>query len=113
MYIFVGVAVVIGAGTGLTLHFASNFTTAILGLDHPLEEPRGRSLGSYPTEKQEIRQRDASGNLIRESVEVQSDLPPTKGEMLDWVKREQDRGRNNGMIPNTILEEDDSSEAGL
>ena len=55
------------------------------------------------------------GKLIRESVETQIALPPAKDEMLnwDWVKRESDRGRNNGMIPNTILEEDDSSEAGF
>lgn len=114
MYIFVGVAVVVGAVTGLTIYGASKFIIAILRLDHPLDKPRGRTLESYRADKEERRaKRDPLGELIRESVEAQNKSSSAKDEMLDWVKREQGRGRNNGMIPNTILEEDDTSESGL
>ena len=114
MYIFMGVAVVVGAVTGLTIHGASKFIIALLRLDHPLEEPRGRTLESSRADKEGKRaKKDPLGQLIRESVEAQNEPVPVKDEMLDWIKREQGRGRNNGMIPNTILEEDDSSESGL
>lgn len=113
---FVGVAVIIGAVTGLIIQFAVRIVTGILGLDHPFEEPRGRSLESYRAKTTERRDKeDPLGKLVRESVETHQNFPPVKDEMLDWdwVKREQDRGRNNGMIPNTILEEEDSSEVGF
>ena len=102
--------------TGLTIHLASRFITNILRLDSPLEEPRRRTLESYRAEKQERKdEKDPLGKLIHETVEVQDALPSVKDEMRDWIKREQDRGSNNSMIPNTILEEDDddSSEVGF
>lgn len=106
---------IVGAATGLTIHFASRLITDILRLDHPFEEPRGRTLQSYRAEKQERQdKKDPLAKLIRETVEAQETLPPVKDELRDWVKREQSRGRRNGMIPNTILEEDDdTSEAGF
>ena len=106
---------IIGAVTGLTIHFASRVISDVLRLSHPSEEPRGRTLQTYRAEKQARKEKqDPLGQLIRETVVAQETLPPVKEDMRDWVKREQDRGRNSGMIPNTILEEDDdSSEAGF
>lgn len=107
---------IVGAVTGLLIHYASRFITNITGLDHPFEEPRGRTLESYRADKQERKDKqDPLGKFIRDTVKAQDDLSPMRGGMRDWVKREQDRGRNNGMIPNTILEEedDDSSDAGF
>ena len=106
---------IVGGVTGLTIHFASKLMTDVLRLDNPSEELRGRTLRSYREEKQARKdQKDPLGKLIRETVEAHETLSPVEDHMRDWVKNEQDRGRSNGMIPNTILEEDDdSSEAGF
>ena len=111
LYVFIGVAVVVGAVAGVTIYGASMFATAVFGLDNPLEKPRGRTLelGRADNDRKRLKE-DPSGDFLHESVEVLNKPPPMKDEMLDWIKREQGRGRNNGMIPNTILEEEDSSE---
>ncbi len=114
LYIFIGVAVVVGVVTGVTIHGVSKVAIALFGLDRPLEKPWGKASDLLrPDHKGKKVRKDPVGDLIRESIEVKSKPPPINDEMLDWIKREQGRERNSGMIPNTILEEDDSSESGL
>ena len=115
LYIFVGVAVIVGAVTGTSLHFVSTSLISIFNLENPPlplskyeDSNNGQSLdGNEGKEGDSIEANRRINNDTTRDISLE-------GRRLadwDWVKQEQERGRN-GMIPNTILEEDDSSEIG-
>ena len=109
LYIFFGVAVLVGVITGTSLHYVYSFISSLLDLEGQPEEHRGRTLASYRREKQQ----KADDPLVK--VETRggglpmSDVTP-KEEYRDWEWSKQDRGkRRNGLI-NTILEEDSTDD---
>ncbi|KAL9640177.1 MAG: hypothetical protein Q9164_000445 [Protoblastenia rupestris] len=101
LYVFFGVAIFVGVLTGTSLHFVSSFTISILRLEaQPEEDERGRTLAKYRAEKL------VGGN--RTTPENDSAL---MNGLKDWRWAKEERGRpTKGLIPNTILEEEDSSE---
>lgn len=62
----------------------------------------------------EVDSRDVKSGVLRGGSESLPHALESQNDVINWdrVKQEQDRGRK-GKIPNTILEEDDSSELDL
>ena len=111
LYYFFGVAAVVGILTGMGLHYISHFVGSLLNLEGR-EEPQGRMLAAYRTEKREKQKQN--GMLLptpRYTPYASGDVNPKEdfGNLLGLA-----RGRRRGsLIGTTILEEDDSSEGGF
>jgi len=111
LYIYFGVAALVGICTAAILHYCMTFMVRSLGIDRIAEE-RGRTLSSYRAEKTE-----RQAEKIRQTL-PKIGLKPTrldtglKEEYSDWLKQDKGFGTK-GLLSTTILEEDDSSEAGF
>ena len=105
LYIFFGVAVLVGAITGTSVHYVYSFISTMLDLQDQPKEHRGRTLASHRRE----RQQKADDPLVK--VETRggglpmSDVTP-KEEYRDWEWSKQSRGKKKNGFINTILEED-------
>ena len=122
LYIYFGVAVLVGILLGAILHTTFNFIIKTFGIDKASEE-RGRTLAAYRAEKAAKQARKARQTLPRVGV----DLKPLrvdnalKDEYAEWLRREKSpvisphlrSPGTRGLLSTTILEEDDSSEAGF
>ncbi|MCJ1282999.1 hypothetical protein MMC26_002326 [Xylographa opegraphella] len=111
LYIYFGVAALVGICTAAVLHYSMTFLVRNLGIDRIAEE-RGRTLSSYRAEK-----------TAREAEKLRQTLPKVgfkrirldsgvKEEYSDWRKPGKGFGIK-GLLSTTILEEEDSSEAGF
>jgi len=110
LYIFFGVATLVGLLTGTALYYCSGFIVATLRLDK-LPEYQGRTLTSYRAEKRAKEARKPRIHTPKVSA------PPRPGgalkdEYAEWLSQDKGEG-NKGLLSTTILEEEDSSEAGL
>lgn len=115
LYIFFGVAVLVGVLTGTSLHYASGFLITILKLESQATEQRERTLATYRAEKLEKLEEAEPLLKLQSEKESETNIDVTlRRELADWTwgKQQQDR-RKRGLIPTTILEEEDSSEGGL
>ena len=110
LYIFFGIAALVGIVTGTSLHYVSGFIISILNLDSSIEEQRGRTLASYRAEKQE--RRDAKDPILKfrqKDEGLQRNDLKLREDYTNWNLSEQDRGRGGNRF-NTILEEEDTSD---
>ncbi|KAL9102904.1 MAG: hypothetical protein Q9163_001996 [Psora crenata] len=113
LYKFLVVAVIVGAAMGTCLHYFASFMIHSLRLEARAEEEgRGRSLAEYKREVKE--QEDPLRKLISKSKVLARSDGALANERMDgeWAKDERGGSRNRS-IPNTILEEEDSSEGGF
>ena len=111
LYVYFGVAALVGILTGVILHYLINSIIRGLGIDR-IAEQRGRTLSSYRAEK--LKRQTIRTNQTMPSVGLRSTRldPSLKEEYPDWLK--QDKGSTTkGLLSTTILEEEDSSEAGI
>ena len=111
LYIFLGVAVVVGALTGTSLHYISSFMISFFRLEPTSAEEaaEGRSIAEYRAEKQDHENnKDPLGKILRNNKLLRNDAAMAN-ELKDWEWAQGERGRK-GLVPNTILEEEDSSE---
>ena len=104
-------AVIVGALTGTSLHYVSSFILAILGVEREPQKgdervPETQAVGGSETEPDERPFVESA-----EDLGFPSESPKSGNDLMswDWVKREQGKS-GEGKIPNTILEEDDSSD---
>ncbi|KAI9881353.1 MAG: hypothetical protein M1830_003360 [Pleopsidium flavum] len=102
LYIFFGVAALVGAVTGLVLHLSSSFVATTLSLDAVTEE-QGRTVASYRAEKQR-----AKLSIPRIGAQRKIDRS-LKTDYADWLGKDKGQGRK-GLLSTTILEENDDSE---
>ena len=110
LYIFFGIAALVGIVTGMSLHYVSAFIISILSLESPPEKPRGRTLASYRAEKQKrwnvnhsvMKLRQIDGGPKRNEFHSEEDCT-NKGSAKP-------NRRPGGSRFNTILEEEDSSD---
>lgn len=110
LYIFFGIAALVGIVTGTSLHYVSEFITSILNLDASPEAQRVRTLTSYRAEKRERRDaKDPIMKLRQKDKGLQKNDLKLREDYVDWKLSKQDRGRG-GSTFNTILEEEDSSD---
>jgi len=111
LYIYFGVAALVGILTGAILHYSTDFIVRILGIDKVTEQ-RGRTLSSYRAEKKERQIKNQRRTLPKIGLKPMKLDTGLKEEYSDWLK--QDKGfSTKGLLSTTILEEEDSSEAGF
>ena len=109
LYIFFGIAALVGIVTGTSLHYVSSFIISMLDLDRSTEEQRGQSLASYRVEKQERAHVETPILESRQKQRLHNNDLGLREEYMDWntIKR----GREQvGIRINTIVEEEDSSD---
>lgn len=108
LYIFFGIAALVGIVTGMSLHYISGFIISLLNLDASPEERRGRTLASYRAEKRE--RWDAKEPIMKfrqkDEVPQRNDLGSNE-DYLKWNSVKKDQGQGGNRF-NTILEEDTS-----
>ena len=104
LYIYFGVAILIGLTIGASLHYISKFIITALNLD-VISENTGTLSASYCKSKADTATRQS---LPR--AEFQSSLNgPLRDRYPSWSRQEKAFG-NKGLQSTTILEEEDSSD---
>jgi len=114
LYIYLGVAAVIGLVTGSILHLSSTLLISMLNLS-PLPEETQRSAASVRAAREQKKLEDAW-----QSSAVESDQPRWKVDISmeakhgDWSEKDATKRReDHGLLGQTIIEEDDDSEGGF
>ncbi|MCJ1434111.1 hypothetical protein MMC27_003477 [Xylographa pallens] len=111
LYIYFGVAALVGICTAAILHYSMTFVIKNLRIDGSGEE-RGRTLSSYRAEKTERQAEKIRQTLPKVGLKPKRLDTGVKEEYSKWLK--QDKGfATKGLLSTTILEEEDSSEAGF
>ncbi|PMD65143.1 uncharacterized protein K444DRAFT_520190 [Hyaloscypha bicolor E] len=107
LYIYLGVAAVIGLLTGSILHMSSSILVSIFNLT-PTPEEIGRSAASVRAarEKKKLEQAWQSSTTKVESGKWKGE-PSTDKKYSEWLEIDRD------LLRQTILEEDDDSEEGF
>jgi hypothetical protein len=107
LYIYLGVAAVIGLLTGSILHISSSILVSVFNMT-PAPEETGRSAASVRAarEKKKLEQAWQSSTTRIERGKLKED-PSMEKKFSDWLETEQ------GLLSQTILEEDDDSEEGF
>ncbi|KAI9721448.1 MAG: hypothetical protein M1812_002210 [Candelaria pacifica] len=110
LYIFFGVAAVVGILTGSVLHLSSSFLITTLNLQSGPEEDEPLPISIVAARRQKRSARLETPMVkLKQSPRIDTSM---NREYADWL--EKDRGRRkNGLLSTTILEEDDDSEADL
>jgi hypothetical protein len=105
LYIYLGVAAVIGLLTGSILHISSSLLVSIFNLT-PTPEETGRSAASVRAAR-EKKQLEQAWQSSRTKTERWKEEPSTEKKFSEWLETDQ------GLLSQTILEEDDDSEEGF
>jgi hypothetical protein len=107
LYIYLGVAAVIGLLTGSILHISSSILVSVFNLT-PAPEETGRSAASVRAarEKKKLEQAWQSSTTRTERGKLKED-PSMEKKFSEWLETDQ------GLLSQTILEEDDDSEEGF
>lgn len=111
LYIYLGVAAVIGILTGSILHITSSILASIFNLT-PTAEEAGRSAASARAarEKKKLEQAWQSSTIKNERGSWKTE-PSTEKKYAEWLETDRgQRGEDQGLLRQTILEEDDDSE---
>ncbi|MCJ1247203.1 hypothetical protein MMC30_004417 [Trapelia coarctata] len=111
LYIYFGVAVLVGILLGAIIHHTTRFLINVLGIDKASEE-RGRTLAAYKAKKTERQAKKAKQSLPQIGLKPMRLDGAIKDEYAEWLKRDKSPGTK-GPLFTTILEEEDSSEAGF
>lgn len=114
LYIYLGVAAVIGILTGSMLHITSSILVSIFKLTSTPEET-GRSAASVRAarEKKKLEQAWQSSTIKNERGSWKTELL-TEKKYAEWLETDRgQRGEDQGLLRQTILEEDDDSEEGF
>jgi len=111
LYIYFGVAALVGICAAATLHYSMTLIVRSLRIDGTAEE-RGRTLSSYRAEKTERQAEKMRQTLPKVGLKPMRLDTGLKEEYSDWLKQDKGFGTK-GLLSTTILEEEDSSEAGF
>jgi hypothetical protein len=112
LYIYFGTAIVVGIVAGLIIHVTSRTFITLFGINQePEPKPTGRTVASYRAEKAERQARIAKYSFAKIAI-----VGTTIGSKMVADYKDpliHDRSPGGGLLSTTILEEDDSSEAGF
>ena len=111
LYVYFSVAILVGIFAGASLHYSTKYIVTSLKLDASTEEGE-RTITTYRAQKAERRARKAMQLLAN----VGGLRPMHDGSIREQhsERSKQNRGfGTKGLLSTTIIEEDDSSEAGL
>ncbi|CAL8582037.1 hypothetical protein XPA_007715 [Xanthoria parietina] len=114
LYIFLGVALLIGIATGTTLHYTSSFLAALMKLEsRPQEPPRGRTMASHRVGRTgKLQQKTTPRPSSRIAASPRLADTTSADDFAKLLEREKRSGRRS-LLTSTILEEDDSTDGGL
>jgi len=114
LYIYLGVAAVIGILTGSILHTTSSVLVSIFKLT-PTAEATGRSAASVRATREQKKLEQAWQSSTNKSEPASWKMgPSTEKNYAEWLETDRgQRGREQGLLRQTILEEDDDSEEGF
>ena len=100
--------------TGILLHYSSRILNSVLDLDDEEREPQPVTTpATFRKEQEEKRSKRAQGSLLQNGMQTRLDNVPME-EYSDWMKLDSSNPKSPiGLMSTTILEEDDSSDAGL
>jgi hypothetical protein len=114
LYVFLGVAAVIGLLTGVTLYISSSVLVSIFNLT-PDPEEKGHSAASFRAarekkkkQQQQLEQEWQNSILKNEDSTWKSDGSMEK--YAEWLEKGRGHRREDGLLGQTILEEDDDSD---
>jgi hypothetical protein len=112
LYIYLGVAAVIGLITGSLLHLSSSILMSLFNLT-PAPAEAGRSAVSLRAarERKQFEHAWQSSAIKSEQVKWGSDI--SLGRYADWVGKDAGQREDQGVVGQTIIEEDDDSEDGF
>jgi hypothetical protein len=111
LYIYLGVAAVIGLITGSILHISSSVLISLLRLTPTPEERPLRSVAAVRA----AREQKKLENAWRSST-IKGEQGKWRGEAsmdqkyVEWLEKDVGKRREEGLLGQTILEEDDDSE---
>jgi hypothetical protein len=114
LYIYLGVAAVIGLLTGSMLHVSSSILVSVFNLT-PTPEETGRSAASMRTarEKKKLEEAWQSSTIKSEGGNWAAE-PSTEKKYAAWLEMDHSQRRDEkGLLRQTILEEDDDSDGGF
>jgi hypothetical protein len=112
LYIYLGVAAVIGLVTGSILHLSSTVLISLFDLT-PAPEEEGRSAASVRAEREKRKLEDAwQSSSSRGEARLRAD-PAMEKRYAEWLEKDVGRRMEDGVLRQTILEEDDDSEDGF
>ena len=107
LYIFLGVAAVIGLITGSILYLSSTVLISTFNLT-PVPEETGRSAASVRTAREKRKLEDAwQSSSSRGESRLKAD-PAMEKRYVEWLEKDVGKRREDGLLGSTILEEDDS-----
>jgi hypothetical protein len=101
----------VGIATGTGLHYASGFIASVLKINIRAEERQARSIAEYRASRQEQLEKEARSPMLPQVTLSQPKMGGAmKEEYSDWLRQDKGLQGKKGLIPSTILEEDDSSD---
>ena len=114
LYIYFGIALLVGALMGLCLHSCSAFSMSLLKKEGNVDDETELNISSFAVRKQKRRGNRALPSTLNDSKGWSGKDGDRFDPQLDIERSRSDRGRSrNASVPNTILEEDDTSEDGV
>ncbi|EPE34025.1 hypothetical protein GLAREA_07038 [Glarea lozoyensis ATCC 20868] len=111
LYIYLGVAAIVGLVTGVILHFFSTLLVSLFNLTPAAQEPR-RTAASVRAEREQKKLEAAwEFSTAKQEPESWRDEVASRRNQAQWL--DMDRGRRReepGLLGQTILEEEDSED---
>lgn len=102
MFIYLGVAAAIGLTTGLILHFSSSLLVSVFNLTADPEET-GRSAASVRAAREQRKLEQAWERIPTKGESGVLRIDPEMEKFAEWLEK-----GDQGLLGQTILEEDDS-----
>jgi len=114
LYIYLGVAAVIGLVTGSILHLTSTVLVELFNLV-PTAEDKRRSIASVRDSREQIKLEEVWQNSSLRGIQGGSKAQALPGkDYAEWLDKSSGKRRDNQrLVKQTILEEDDDSEEGF
>lgn len=108
LYIYLGVAAVIGLISGSILHLSSTVLISLFNLA-PGPEETGRTAASVRAAREQKKLEDAWRSSSSKGDRKVADSSLEK-RYTEWLEKDTGKRRDDGLLGQTILEEDDDSE---
>lgn len=111
MYIYLGIAAIIGLTAGSILHLSSTFLVSILNLEQTTED-KGRTAASVRAAREQKKLEDAwQSSTGRTEQKLWRDDIVMEKKYTEWIEKNSGKRREDqGLLGQTILEEDDSDD---
>jgi hypothetical protein len=110
LYIYLGVAAVIGLITGSILHLSSTLLVSLFKLT-PIPEEKGRSAVSVRVSKEQKKLEEAwQSSSLKSNPSRLGGTNSLGNDYAEWLEKDAAKRREDELFKQTILEEDDDSD---